>query len=250
MLPSRFAGIALLILLWLPSSAFAQRAPDRIVLMTQYEVNLQDEDRFREYLLQRVQAATVARLGPERGWVVLRGDNTWLVIQPIQSLAAVGHGDFLAAQLSGTAGEATLRSAQAKLAEVDFTALSRVIAAPASMRHSPATSAPGNFAFVQEFRVAPGAERNSEEFVTFLGEIDLPYRYEAYLPVIGPELVVGIVWPDDLVRYYSEFSPVVLAQRYPARFGPLSQRLRSGRRDMNTRLYSVQHPYSYPPTAR
>ena len=246
MLPSRLPQIALLLILWLGSPAFARQAADRLVLMTQYEVKFQDEERFREYLDQRVQAATQAGLAPERGWVVLRADNVWLVLQPIPCLAAVGDGDFLATLVAGTPGEGVLGAARARLAEVDFAAASRIISGPASMRHSPAAAAPANFAFVQEFRMIPGAERSSEEFVAFLREINLPYRYESHLPVIGPQLVVGIVWPDDLGRYYRDFSPAVFAQRYAARYGPLSQRLRSRMREVTTRLYSVQHAYSYP----
>jgi hypothetical protein len=180
--------------------------------------------------LQRVQAAREARLSPEHGWTVLRADNKWLVLHTIPGLSALDAADVLPRQVHGTPGEATLRAAHAALANVDYTMESRALAAPSSWRYEPAGAAPGNYAFVQEFRVKPGSGQTFDErradFVTFLREIGLPYRYESFRPRIGWDVVVGIVWPDDLARYYGEFSPAVFARKYPERFPPLSRRLR------------------------
>jgi hypothetical protein len=247
---SSFFGLWFLVLLLsAPSWALAQASAERMVLMTRYEVDLEDDAAFRNYLAGRVRAAREAGLRGERGWTTLRTDNTWLVLQPLPSLATVDGFDPLEGQIRGSPGEATLKAAEASLVGANYSAQTRVIAGPAAWRHQPATQLPPNFAFVQEFRVKPGAgeafERYLGQFVAFLRGISLPYRYEAYRPVLGENTVVGIVWPDDLVRYYSDFSPAVFTRKYPERFGPLSAGTRPHANDQDTRLYSVMHDYSY-----
>lgn len=245
---SGFLPFCLLLLLSV-GSAPAQEPPERLLLLTRYEVDLADDASFREYLRLRVRAAREAGLASEHGWTTLRTDNTWLVLQPIPSMTALHEPDLLLHHVRGTPGEATLRAAGEALAGVHYTTESRVLAAPRAWRYDPPNAAPANYAFVQEFRVRPGAEREyegaREEFVAFLREIGLPYRYDSFRTRVGKGVVVGIVWPDDLVRYYTAFSPAVFLQKYPQRFPPLSRRLRGSLTDMETSLYSVLHEESY-----
>lgn len=244
-------ALALLLLPLLNAGLPAQEIPERLVLMTRYDVDLQDDPAFREYLRLRAQAAREAGLAPDHGWSVLRADNTWLVLRTVSGLAGWDGADPLPRLVHGTPGAAVLAAAQEQLAGVDYTRESRLLAAPAAWRYEPADAAPANYAFVQEFRVTPGSEdafdQRRADFVAFLREMGLPYRYESFRPRIGRDVVVGIVWPDDLLRYYRAFSPAVFIQRYPERFGPLSQRLRAHIKDMDTTLYTVVHDASYLP---
>ena len=240
------ALLSILLLSSIPTRLAAQEVPERLVLMTRYDIDLADDAAFREYMRLRVEAAREGGLAPEHGWTTLRTDNTWLILQSIPSLAALEDADVLLGWLPNAPRESTLQAARAALDGVYFTAESRLLEGPRALRHEPADPAPGNFAFVQEFRMHRGAEDARGEFVSFLGDIDLPYRYEVLVPRIGKDVVVGIVWPDDLLRYYQDYSPVVFLQRHPDRFGPITQRLRAQYRDMDTTLYAVQHAYSYP----
>ncbi|MDP8912987.1 MAG: hypothetical protein M3N39_05375 [Pseudomonadota bacterium] len=225
----------------------AQSLGDPLVRVTRYDVDMSDEDAFADYMRHRVEAARLAGLRAEQGWRTLRSDNTWLVIEvPTAAAGEVAGAEPLAMHVKGTAGEPVLRRADELLANISFQRERSLFAAPSSLRHEPRNPAPANFAFVQEFRVVPGAESARQEFVAFLREVSLPYRYEALRPVFGRDVVMGIVWPDDLTRYYSQFSPAVFMQRYPDRFRPLAQRLRSVTRDQETRLYSVRPEFSYP----
>ncbi len=96
--------LLLLVLSVVPALLPAQQGTERLVLLTRFDVDLQDDTRFREYMRQRVQAARQAGLPAEHGWTTLRTDNTWLVLQTVPSLATLNGSDVLIFNIRGTPG--------------------------------------------------------------------------------------------------------------------------------------------------
>jgi hypothetical protein len=196
--------------------ALAQEEAGAYWKVTTYTVPPPFAAQFSDAIEKAVEAAKLAELGPEWGWMVYTENNNYHVVARHESLAELEDEGAWARQFEGTAGEAMLQEAFAMFQEVHgFTVESHVSQSLPAWSYEPeemsfGEDGPGGVMMYQSRQMPGTNEAYSENTVAVmdvLREMGYPYAVYANRVIVGDESMVYFVMPyDDLTKVYGENS--------------------------------------------
>lgn len=176
----------LLAALAVPIAALAQEAPERGQLgeWVIWQVAPDDAAAFEAVVKKVVEAAELAALGEEHGWVFWQSGFMYGLYGNVEDMAQFDDPDAFMRAFQGTAGEAMLMEAFEEFGALDYDVLSReVVEAPPGWSYTPETSYAEETPLARAYEawMKPGTEMKadelSKEWVAFLKEVG--YGYEA-----------------------------------------------------------------------
>jgi hypothetical protein len=196
--------------------ALAQEDEGAFWKVTTYKVPPPFAENFSDAVEKAVEAAKLAELGPEWGWMVYTENSNFHVVTRHESLADLDDDEAWSRQFAGTAGEATLQEAFGMFQEVHgYTVESHITRSLPAWSYEPAEMAFGEDGpegvMLYRSHVMPGnMEAYGENTVALMDvfrEMNYPYAVWANRIVVGDETMVYYVMPyDDLSKVYGENS--------------------------------------------
>lgn len=196
--------------------ALAQEDEGAFWKVTTYKVPPPFAQQFSDAVEKAVEAAKLAELGPEWGWMVYTENSNFHVVTRHESLADLDDEEAWSRQFAGTAGEATLQEAFAMFQEVHgFTVESHITRSLPAWSYEPAEASFGedgpDGVMLYQSHLMPGTSEaygaNTIALMDMFREMGYPYPIYANRVVVGDESMVYFVMPyDDLANVYGENS--------------------------------------------
>jgi hypothetical protein len=180
--------------------------------IVEFEVSPAHAAGFEMTLEKIVEAAKLADLSADYGWMFFRNGSNFTLVYPVESMAYFDDEDRWRRQFMGTPGEAMLMEAFEMFGELDYSSKSLVHKRnPAHSYMPPNPIEDPNHVMVYVNWVKPGHQEAHAENTAALMKIisDLKWRYavHAYDGVIGDGGVRLYVVPfDDLSTFHGEGS--------------------------------------------
>ena len=185
----------------------------------EFDVSPADAAGFEMTMEKIVEAAKLADLSPNYGWMFFRNGSKFTLVYPVESMAYFDDEEVWMSQFMGTPGEATLMEAFAEFGELAYSSKSSINKFKPEHSYDPPNPIENtNQVMVYANWVKPGKQEAHAENTTKLMKIisDVQWRYavHAYDGVIGDGgLRIYVVPFDDLSTFHGEGSlPAALAQ--------------------------------------
>jgi hypothetical protein len=226
----------LLVALAVPVAALSQEAPERGQLgeWVIWQVAPDAAGSFEAVVKKVVEAAELAALGEEHGWVLWQSGFMYGLYGSVEDMAQFDDPEAFMRAFQGTAGEAKLMEAMEEFGTLDFDVLSReVVEAPPDWRYMPenpyAEETP--IARVYESWMKPGTEMKADEitkeWVAYLKEVG--YGYEAFgLRVHFGDVsrLIYVTYIDNEANYFGANSLMKLVEEkgFSEKWGDLGER--------------------------
>ncbi len=184
----------------------------------QFKVSPGDAAGFEMAMEKIVEAARLADLSADYGWMFFREGNTFHLVYPVENMAYYDDEDQWMRQFADTPGQPTLMEAFDQLSGLSYSSKSHILKVNPEHTYHSATEIEPNFVMVYRNWLKPGQQEAHAENTKALMQIisDVEWRYDviAYDGVIGDGgLRVYVVPFDDMSTYFGEGSlPAALAQ--------------------------------------
>jgi hypothetical protein len=185
----------------------------------EFDVSPADAAGFEMAMEKIVEAAKLADLSADYGWMFFRTGSTFTLVYPVESMAYFDDEDQWMRQFMGTPGEATLMEAFESFGELDYSSKSSINKFnPAHSYDPPNPIENTNQVMVYVNLVKPGKQEahaeNTAELIKIISDVQWRYAVHAYDGVIGNGgLRIYVVPFDDLSTFHGEGSlPAALAQ--------------------------------------
>ena len=184
----------------------------------EFEVSPGDAAGFEMAMAKIVEAAGLAELSANYGWMFFRDGNTFHLVYPVENMAYFDDEEQWIRQFAETPGQATLEEAFAMFGDLNYSSSSHIIKMNLEHSYKPAAEIENpNYVMVYRNWLKPGQQEAHAENTAALMEIisDVEWRYGVYAfdGVIGDGgLRVYVVPFDDMSTYFGEGSlPAALA---------------------------------------
>jgi len=189
----------------------------------EFEVSPADAAAFEMTMEKIVEAAELADLSADYGWMFFRNGSTFTLVYPVESMAYFDDEDQWVRQFMGTPGEATVLEAFDAFGELDYSSRSHINKVNAAHSYEPPNPIEDtNQVMVYLNWVKPGKQEahaeNTAGLMKIISDVQWRYAVHAFDGVIGDGgLRVYVVPFDDLSTFHGEGSlPAYLAQHEKA----------------------------------
>ena len=189
----------------------------------EFDVSPGDAPGFEMTMEKIVEAAKLADLSADYGWMFFRNGSMFTLIYPVESMAYFDNEDEWVGQFMGTPGEATLMEAFDEFGELDYSSKSSIQKRNVAHSYDPPDPIENpNNVMVYVNWVKPGKgdahAENTAGLMKIISDVQWRYPVHAFDGVIGDGgLRVYVVPFDDMSTFYGEGSlPASLAQHEKA----------------------------------
>jgi hypothetical protein len=189
----------------------------------EFDVSPADAAGFEMAMEKIVEAAKLADLSANYGWMFFRNGSQFTLVYPVESMAYFDDEDKWMRQFSDTPGEATLMEAFGMFDELDYSSTSSIQKRNAAHSYEPPNPIENpNNVMVYVNWLKPGKQEahaeNTAALMQIISDVQWRYAVHAFDGVIGDGgLRVYVVPFDDMATFYGEGSlPAYLAQHEKA----------------------------------
>ncbi|MEJ2312501.1 MAG: hypothetical protein P8Y10_09985 [Gemmatimonadales bacterium] len=180
--------------------------------VVEFDVSPGDAASFEMTMEKIVEAAKLAELSADYGWMFFRNGSKYTLVYPVKSMAYFDDEEQWMSQFMGTPGEATLMEAFEMFGELDYSSKSEVHKRNLAHSYMPPNPIENpNHVMVFMNWVKPGKQEahaeNTAALMQIISDVQWRYAVHAFDGVIGDGgLRLYVVPFDDMATFYGEGS--------------------------------------------